>query len=224
MQPDMLEIMYTEIKRNNCDLAICHFNLTREDEKPIFRRSTSYGIEVRNQSFIQEYREHSFPLVWNKLYRKSAIENYSFDPKLFTAEDGDFNLCVAKHIKKYVIIDAEMYGWRQYNESCSKSKFLVKKRIDSLSRWLEKVYNSSYDFIPLSLDQKCIFFGEVAAANMANTLIFSKHDIAYVSCWISDLYSRSLIDLAHTDGILKKILMASFVIIGKMHDYFIKFS
>jgi glycosyltransferase involved in cell wall biosynthesis len=215
IQPDMFKIMYKEIRRNNCDLAICHPYLTKENNEPIFRKTTSYGIRLRNK-IIQKYKKGSFIVVWSKLYKRSAIEKIRFDPEVFGMDDGDFNLRAANNIKRYVRVDARMYGWRQYANSSGKSESFTKKRIEASYRWIEKINNSSQDLVPLSSDQRCILSSSVAAIMAAETMVFCAQEMASVSRRISDFYSRGIIDLKHTRGISRKIVIALFLVAGKI--------
>ncbi|MDR1334115.1 MAG: glycosyltransferase [Holosporaceae bacterium] len=216
MQPDMLKILHKEIRKNNCDLAVCQGYKVREHDKPLFLKNISYATEVHDQSFIQKFREGFFPTAWNKLYKRSAIAEIRFDPELFYAEDTYFNLCVASRVKKYVIVDAKMYGWRQRDDSITKSKSLVSKRIETICMGLEKIHNSSYDLIRASSDQKRTICCHSAALAIAEVMIRYASNILCMARRTNDLYSRGIIDLEHADEIYKKILIAVFTIIGKI--------
>jgi hypothetical protein len=111
-----------------------------------------------------------------------------------------------------------MYGWRQHHCSSSKSEFLTKKRIDSTYKMIEKIYDSSYDLIAASSDQKCAISCAMAASMLAVLLKFHPHALSYAYPLINDLYSRGIIDLEHAEGNCRKIVIAISVIIGKIQN------
>jgi hypothetical protein len=115
-----------------------------------------------------------------------------------------------------------MYGWRQYQNSCSKSKSALQKRIKGYYRCIESIYNSSYDSIPLSLEQKrTICCGTVAFAAREIIFYYFQYDtVIYASEQIYDLYSKGFIDISHSIGFIRKILVAFFVVIGKIQNWF----
>jgi glycosyltransferase involved in cell wall biosynthesis len=214
MHPDMIKIMYTEIRRNNCNLAICQWYPTNEYDKPVFEKNASYTIGFPHDSLIDKIGMF-FP-VWNKIYKKSAISSLRFDPQLFGSEDTYFNVCAFRFIKKCITTDAKLYGWRQHSSSSGKSKSLSRKRIKGRFRLIENIYNSSSDSIPLSSEQKRVVCCSAAASVAADVTLNCYENITYVSEQIYDLYSRGFIDISHSKRFFTKILMASFIVIGKI--------
>jgi glycosyltransferase involved in cell wall biosynthesis len=223
MHPNMLKIMYTEIRRNNCDFAVCRWYPTNEYGKPVFEKNGSYTVNFPKNSLVYNIGEGGvFFLVWNKMYKKSAIASLRFDPKIFAVEDVFFNICAFRFIKKCVMTDAKLYGWRQYPNSSTKLKSTFQKRIKGRSRLTENIYNSSYDSIPLSFEQKRVLCCNLAASMTANTIFnhFKCDNVIYASEQIYDLYSRGFIDISHSKGFLRKIFVVPFIVIGKIRKWF----
>ncbi|MDR1235695.1 MAG: glycosyltransferase [Holosporaceae bacterium] len=224
MHPDMIKIMYTEIRRNDCDLAICQIWMPKEHERPIFKENISYSIDIPRDLFVRSFCKLAdrafgeFLPVWNKLYKKSAIASIRFDPKLFGADDSYFNLCAASFVKKYVKVSAELYGWRQHPAS---SRFKLRKMINGYSGWIESIYNSSNDFIPSFCHYPASFiYCDAAASAAAKTVMVDHDNLIYLSEQIYNTYSKGFIDTSCCKGFLRKILVASFIAIGKIRSWF----
>ncbi|MDR1235693.1 MAG: glycosyltransferase [Holosporaceae bacterium] len=225
MHPDMLKIMYTEIRRNNCDLAICQWYPTNEYDKPVFGKNASYTVSFSENPLADKISQsdaflYAFFSVWDKMYKKSAIASLRFDPQMFGLDDAYFNMCAARFIGKYVTTDAKLYGWRQYQNSCSKSKSVSRKRIKGRFRLIENIYNSSSDSIPLSSEQKRVICCSAAASVAADVTLNCHKNIIYASEQIYDLYSKGFIDISHSKGFFKKNLLAFFIIIGEIQKLF----
>jgi glycosyltransferase involved in cell wall biosynthesis len=218
IQPDMFKIMYTEITKNDSDLVICNAYKTREHDKPVFLKNVSYAVKVPSNSFMHKYYEEGevFP-VWNKLYKRSVIASIRFDPELFGTDDGHFNMCLAPFIKKYVMVDARLYGWRQRGDSNGKSRAKLSKKVEGYCRWIEKIQDPRQN-LRFSSKNKAVFCSQIAAFLSADMLVnYGYAEVVYASKPIADLYSRGFIDFSHA-RFLEKIMIAPFVILGKIQQ------
>jgi len=67
-----------------------------------------------NDSINAYFDCHISHIVWNKLYKKSIIDenNIEFDTNLKMAEDVDFNLQIFVHTKKVQLIENKFYNYR----------------------------------------------------------------------------------------------------------------
>jgi glycosyltransferase involved in cell wall biosynthesis len=225
MHPDMLKIMYREIRRNNCDLAICQWCETGEYDKPVFKKNDSYTVNFPKDSLARNFKNSDvFFLVCNKIYKKSAIESLRFDPQMLAIEDGFFNMCAFRFTKKCVMTDAKLYAYRRNLNSITRSKSAsaLQKKTKGRCRFIENIYKSSYDSIPLSLEQKriiCFFIAGCAAVDIIFNH-FEYENIVYTSEQMYDLYSKGFIDISCLQKSSAKIFIAPFVIIGKIRKWF----
>jgi hypothetical protein len=190
-------------------------------------KNASYTVNFYSDSLIQKIGNDIFGifcLVWNKMYKKSAIASLRFDPQIFGIEDAYFSMCVARFIKKHVMIDAKLYGYRQYANSSTKLKSVqqVRKRIAGNCRWIENVYSSFYDSIPLAFEQKRIICCGIAIYTVVNVILnhFEYENIIYASEQIYNLYSKGFIDISCFEGFYRKIFLVPFIVIGKVRSWF----
>ncbi|MDR2794356.1 MAG: glycosyltransferase, partial [Holosporaceae bacterium] len=128
MHPDMLQILYREIKKEDFDIAYCHTNHVGESTIQHFEKIPSYVIE--KYTTIQEPDKQTisnnyFSVLWCKLYKKTTIGSSKFDEELFCFEDISFNLSLLGSLKKYVLVPAKLYYWRRARQSrvCSSLHF-----------------------------------------------------------------------------------------------------
>jgi glycosyltransferase involved in cell wall biosynthesis len=217
IHPDMFKIMYTEIRRNNCELVICQTRQVKKNDIVTFSKKTSYETNIFQESFINVlcYKSH-FSVVWDKLYKRSIIGELRFDTELFGIDDTYFNWCIAYRIKKYATVSVELYNWRQHDNSAGKAKSLANKRLDAKCKLIEKIHNSSKNCIPLSMEKKRAICCRLAALAASLVTIHHNSELFYAARRINNLYSKGFIDLTYADGIARKILLSVFVVMGKI--------
>jgi glycosyltransferase involved in cell wall biosynthesis len=224
MQPDTFEIAYKEITKNDYDLAIFGVYNPEEHEKPSLKKNTQYTITIPEKHFLHEFddTEHFTGIeVWNKLYKRSTIVSVKFDPELFGVDDLYFSLCIAHLIKKYIIINAKLYYWRQHANSCSKSRAMIEKIVDGYCKIVEKIYCSSKFSASPNNEQKLMLNCRLIAFLSARLVVnYGYDELLYASKRINDIYSRGFIDLSHPESFIEKIIVATFVIVGKVQNLF----
>jgi hypothetical protein len=82
---------------------------------------------------------------------------------------------------------------------------------------MEKIYNSSYETIPLSFEQKrkiCCNSAMKEADNLPIPDVYEK--LFYICKFMEHLYFSGFIDLKHTAEGLPRIFVALFVFVGKI--------
>jgi glycosyltransferase involved in cell wall biosynthesis len=154
MHPEMLQILYREIKKGDSDVAYCLAHLVEESAVPHFEKIGGYWMkkyyvtqELERQTLLDPY----FVVVWNKLYKKSAIGSTKFDEELFYAEDSFFNYSLFDSSKKYVIVHEKLYYWRRSSNSVTR-KPCTYKCLDSIRKYLEKIQKIKTISEPLRVD------------------------------------------------------------------------
>jgi hypothetical protein len=209
--------MYTEIRRNNCELVACQTRKVKSSNSSICSRKISYVMNVFQKPFINTLCcEPYFSAVWDKLYKRSAIRKFRFDTELFGIDDTYFSWCIAHRIRKYATISVELYNWRQHGNSASKVRSLANKRLDAIYKFIEKIHDSSKSSIFLPSERKRTASCYLAALAASMVTIHYNSELFYAARRINDLYSKGFIDLTHADGTARKILISVFVIMGKI--------
>ncbi|MBQ7789924.1 MAG: glycosyltransferase family 2 protein [Bacilli bacterium] len=136
----MIEIMYTEIIRNNSDICVCKFqNFTNE----FINKNIDYNVEVlsKDEFFIELMHENKITNhVCNKLFKKELFNNIEFPIKRKYEDIGTLYKAVS-NIESAVYIDYDLYGYRNREGSIVNNlsketlidyQYMVKKRYDDL--------------------------------------------------------------------------------------------
>jgi glycosyltransferase involved in cell wall biosynthesis len=218
MHPDMFKIMYKEIRRNGSDVVCCSSSRFNENDKPIIHPSNLYALEFLNDwSLFEHCKKRGFLSVWNCLYKKSLMKSVRFDPELSYDEDTYFNFCVSHFAKRYTKLNIGLYYYRIRTSSVTNSKSFVSKRIGAISKFIEKVYNSSYESIPLSFEQKQRIAFNLAVCEAYSFPISDTYEKLFCVCkFMEDLYSKGFLNLECADGFFNKTIIALLVGIGKI--------
>ena len=140
IHPQMLELLF-----NALDGTIYDFSMVRGIKAPkdtdinVFdTHNTDFSHlnekELNQRELIASLYGHcwlQFVVVWNKLYRRELIDDVKFLPT--ASQDSNWNIRVALKAKKVVVIDAELYAWRQHEASITHQgvDFRVVDRINS---------------------------------------------------------------------------------------------
>ncbi|MDR2781731.1 MAG: hypothetical protein LBB21_04755, partial [Holosporaceae bacterium] len=212
---------YKEITKDDYDLVTFGAYKAEEHDKPVFKKNTQYTVTVPKDHFAHELRTNFSFVVWNKIYKRSVIASVRFDTELFGTDDAYFNICISHLIKRYAAIDARLYCWRQYVSSSSKSRITAQKIVDGLYKITEKIHCSTQTPAFSSQEQRlfssCMFISLLSSHVIVN---YGCDEFFYTSKLINDLYSRGLIDFSHSKSFLEKIIVAPFIIVGKVQNLF----
>jgi glycosyltransferase involved in cell wall biosynthesis len=140
MHPDMLKILYTEIKKEDGDMAYCHFHCPEESAIPHFEKIPNYDVETHDTAhLIQNIPGNGeYTVIWNKLYKKASMNLVRFDEELSNLEDVYFNFCLSGFIKKYIIVHAWLYYYRQSSNSIVRAPY-THKAINSIRKCIENL-------------------------------------------------------------------------------------
>lgn len=131
--PNILKLLYENIKKDDYDISICGFKFVNENKK--------YFINKRNNKFKKEkiFLGHEdimcnflamFPFfwaTWNKLYKTDILKKHGDYPNIFSkiCFDGDdalFNTQIFNNANKIIYSKSKMYYWRLRKRSISHSK------------------------------------------------------------------------------------------------------
>lgn len=115
IHPEMLEMMKNALDSSDSDLALVRA-YTIDDNGEV--TSTAMEREPVSHTITQEEymrclfgkNEFGYPVVWNKLYRRTLIEDLPF--KTVDAEDIEWMTRVLMKVKKISVIERQLYGYR----------------------------------------------------------------------------------------------------------------
>ena len=124
IHPQMLEILYKEIEKENCDFAmISHKKVFNKLEQNKDIEGNINVIYLNRHVLISglynktNFLESDFQAVWNKLYKKILLKNMIF--KKNSCEDIEFNNRVYLKTQSAVFINLPLYYWFQRSNSIS---------------------------------------------------------------------------------------------------------
>ena len=138
---NMMELLYTNAKEKNADIAGC--NVTHEylDYRTVFKQKYSNNMDDNIRGLLNG---DIFPSLCTSLTRSRLIRdnNITFPQGLDTGEDLLFNLHLYLHANKVVGIDNPLYHYRhtedsgsfQHTEKSIQSVIEVARRIETLMK------------------------------------------------------------------------------------------
>lgn len=112
LHPRMYEILYNDLIKYECDIAVCNIykTYTTKNNEYISEKVTILNSnEYLNNYFDDFYRSN---VVWNKLYKKECIQNLRFkEEKIY--EDIFYSPQVVCNTNKIVINESKLYYYYQ---------------------------------------------------------------------------------------------------------------
>lgn len=133
-----LEVLYHNILKQKVELSICNFkyklNKDYADNKV---KLESEKILLDNQLDYFKYSS-LFKYVWGKLFKKSFLENISFDTDILMSEDTLFVIEVVKKISVFYYDQQPLYTYRMQPKSATHVR--DRKTMESLAVAWRKIF------------------------------------------------------------------------------------
>lgn len=144
---DMYQYLHELLQRENADVAACNFTRNpREIEKGVKdEKLTNYNTERIWEFFYRVNGEISYYSIWNRLYKRSVLEQIRFIEGK-TTEDVLFIYEVYKNIKKMAVSNQKKYLYFKNEIGVTRSK-LCKKDYALLEIWdqiVDREKNTQY--------------------------------------------------------------------------------
>lgn len=121
LAPDATESLVYAARKYDCDLVIADFY--RVDgavftEKQHIRERGLLTREQYAEYMMQEPADFYYGVLWNKLYRRSVIEEHQIrmNPELRWCEDFLFNLSYIRYAERFTAIQTPIYYYYEENE------------------------------------------------------------------------------------------------------------
>lgn len=153
IKSDVVEMCVEAIERDQSDIVI--YGYEKVDEKGNVLEVCTWGNKLFNHDMMVEYlytaiTEMSFGYAWNKLYRKSIIDESKVlaDSKIIDREDLVYNLELLKNVDNVSYIDYVGYEYLQRSTSLLHNSNLARlKGIDYFVMTMQniKVGNEKID-------------------------------------------------------------------------------
>ena len=152
LDTNMIKTLYDYIAGDSeIDFACCaHYVELQRGET--FQTSLPPPPELPEEPFycgIQQgiailERSRRFPLLWDKIYRRSLIDKHQirFEKQFVTGQDCDFNIKYFRHSKRCLITNQPMYHYRKEGTGslCARYKDNLYEMLGELNRRKAELY------------------------------------------------------------------------------------
>lgn len=110
LRPDMIEKLYDSIIKNFCDIAMTSaYQITNEGYEVIGTYPVRENTAIPVDDFFEQYILYAYPVVWNKLYRRTLVEEHPIPAVKY--EDSAWTPCILSYASKVCYIDEPMYEY-----------------------------------------------------------------------------------------------------------------
>lgn len=136
IEPDMYESLVGEACNNNADWVICDVIVEKnlaERRKRLNLLNETVEVSVDPKSAMSNLMRFKYDNAnWNKLYRRSIIEEnlLRFEPKMGVGEDLLFNCCYILFVSRLQLIGAAFYHYR-----ISEGSIMGKSKYDEVEEY-----------------------------------------------------------------------------------------
>lgn len=117
---NMLQVLVGAAKRTRAEVAVCGYYIDFVDEGHTVQKKLAahscLGAEDIRRGVLEIEKNGMFNVVWNKLYKKSAVEGLSFDPDGMPGEDLLFNCEVFSRIRSLAVVEACCVHYRKLDK------------------------------------------------------------------------------------------------------------
>lgn len=116
IRPDMMELLYTSAKKNQCDIAMTSgYEITHRGYGPVMQYAIKEDTAVPVEEFLQMYTTggYAMPAVWNKLYRTTLVKERVFP--LIRYEDEAWTPFILSYAENVCYLDACGYEYDRSN-------------------------------------------------------------------------------------------------------------
>lgn len=114
LEPDYLEILYTNAVNNQCEISACCYENDNRCRKRTGDTEQTVSIFSGKKECIHAFicpEESLYGMVWNKLYRTEKFRDIMFRTDLRFNEDCIYTQCIMERCKRVCRTDLKLYHW-----------------------------------------------------------------------------------------------------------------
>lgn len=168
ISPKMFEILIEQFQENNfCDVSICKIKKVYTENDVIESEDKKNTFLISGKEALKELiYDHMSQVVWNKLYRKSLIENIYFEVGKYH-EDEFWSYQVMGKARMVALTNYVGYFYRQRQGSIMGEKYSV-RRLDAIEAkcrrqiYLESYYPEFTSIGKINLLFSCLYHGQLS--------------------------------------------------------------
>lgn len=169
---DMFEILAEQLERNpTCDLAACGIQKVFSDDDAISQHGAhNFHLLTGEAALELLIKDQLSQVVWNKLYRRSLVENISFEVGKYH-EDEFWSYQVISRARYILQTDYIGYFYRQRSGSIMSEAYSI-RRLDAIEAkcrrqlFLEANYPHLAASGKINLLFSCLYHGQQALRSM----------------------------------------------------------
>ena len=110
LRPDMMEKLYDSIVKNSCDIAMTSaYQITNEGYEVVGAYPVKENAAIPIDNFFEQYIRYAYPVIWNKLYRKSLVEEHPIPAVKY--EDSAWTPCILSYASQVCYLDDPKYEY-----------------------------------------------------------------------------------------------------------------
>lgn len=110
LRPDMIGKLYDSIIRNECDIAMASaYQITNQGYEVVGAYSLKENTAIPVDDFLELYIQYAYPVIWNKLYRKTLVEEHPIPAVTF--EDSAWTPYILSYASQICYVDEPLYGY-----------------------------------------------------------------------------------------------------------------
>ncbi len=116
IETNMYELMIKKALEKDYDIVVSDVKLVYENSDKEKIISSAYEKDLFNKDEIKQTMLTYYPVVWNKIYKKSLLDGIEFSKGVWY-EDMEFNLKVYPRINSIGVVKEPMYNYLQRGNS-----------------------------------------------------------------------------------------------------------
>lgn len=178
-----IEALYRAVQKTGAEIAACDVVVAYDENTQVPPLDTSLRLCSAEEAIGDILRGSGFRAVaWNKLYRKSILENERYPVGKFH-EDEFFTYRILAKAKKLVYVDCGLYFYYQRPDSIMNSVSM--KHLDALDAYLERLaflktrYPVLYTKDKFIFCASCVGFYQYAGRNSDAEAALMKKKVKY---------------------------------------------
>ncbi|MCM1232514.1 MAG: glycosyltransferase [Butyrivibrio sp.] len=110
LRPDMMEKLYDSIQKNSCDIAMTSaWQMTNEGYEEVGVYPLEENKAIPMDEFFEHYIRYAYPVIWNKLYRKSLVQAHPIPAVKY--EDSAWIPCILSYAENICYINEHLYEY-----------------------------------------------------------------------------------------------------------------
>lgn len=132
LEPDAIEVLYSQLKENTCDVSIGSFLFDYTDNRQT-QKQNAVSMIIENDEILKNYLldKNIRTETPNKLYKAELFNGIRFSPDISYAEDFKINYYILKNCKKAVLCDKYTYHYLQESGNSSTTPYMTVQRAES---------------------------------------------------------------------------------------------